>query len=296
MGAQVTLTRRDTLGGLGAFGGVSALGWAMPALGQTGTPAGIERVPATTSTLAVSSSRSTALTTWTPYRVRGVLLLSHGHGSWPDRYGLIADLLGGFGYAVMAPLHVDSVRHPDRAKFTMQASFGERIADMSAAVAEAARVFPDQPIGIVGHSFGTLTALCLAGGLQRLGAFRQAAVRSVVGFSSPGNIPGLVTADAYASVDVPTMIVTGTADTIPGFVTDPADHLLAAKTANGAPRYAYVVGSGGHELIADFPAMGRVQTPLALFLAATVRGDAPARERLATYRVDAPDQFLVEAR
>ena len=244
-----------------------------------------------TERLPVSASRTTDMTVWAPQRVRGVALLSTGHGSWPERYGTIAEMLALNGFATLAPMHVDSVRHPDRAKFTMQASFGERIADLNAAVATAAKTYPGLPIVAVGHSFGTLSALCLAGGLSYLGPFRNPAVTVVLGFSTPGRIPGLIQPTAYTTVQTPVMIVTGTADTVPGFVTDPADHLLAAGTAP-TPAYALVLDGGGHELIAGTDASyARAALPARHFLAAYGLRDAAARKQLAAYKAARGDRF-----
>jgi hypothetical protein len=47
------------------------------------------------------------------------------------------------------------------------------------------------------------------------------------------------------------MLVTGGNDRIPGFVTDPADHLVAYKEASGSYQFAVVVESGDHGLIAS---------------------------------------------
>lgn len=119
--------------------------------------------------LQVAPQRSTKMETWIPPKVKGVVLFSTGHGSWPEKYDAIASAWMAAGFAVIAPLHVDSLHYPDRDKFTHEASFGERIADMQAASAYAARTWPGKPVVAAGHSFGTLTALCLGGGLANLG-------------------------------------------------------------------------------------------------------------------------------
>ena len=246
--------------------------------------------------LQVSPTRKTQLFAWTPATPRGVLLFSHGHGSWPERYALLAEWLTAQGYAVMAPVHVDSMRYPDRDRFTREASFGERIADMAATAGAAAKAHPGLPLGVVGHSFGTLTALCMAGGLNTIGAFRVPAVKTIVGFSSPGKVPGLITDESYASVETPVMIVTGTQDTVPGLVTDPADHLLAVTAGKGVPRYGLTFAGGTHDLVADPALMAKAEPSVALFLAATMMGDPRAAARLEAMRVTAPDALLKKVR
>jgi hypothetical protein len=246
--------------------------------------------------LQVSPTRSTDMTVWEPTasdRPIGVALLSTGHGSWPERYGVLAGVLALYGYAVVAPMHVDSVRHPDRAKFSMQASFGERIADMAAASAYAAKSYPGLPVIAAGHSFGTLTALCRAGALAYLGDFRDPAVKAVLGFSSPGRIPGLVQPSAYSAVSVPLMLVTGTADTVPGFVTDPADHLLPIETVKG-PAYGLVIAGADHEFVGrNDPGVWGVSHLVHDFLAGHVAGIAAARTRLARWKPAGGDRYIV---
>lgn len=246
--------------------------------------------------LAISPARTTDLTIWRPSgaeRLRGVALLSTGHGSWPERYAVLAGLLDEHGYATLAPLHVDSVRHPDRAKFTMKDSFGERIADMAATSAYAAKAFPGLPVIAVGHSFGTLTALCRAGGLSYAGDFRDPSVRAVLGFSSPGRIPGLIQPNAYSSVAVPIMLITGTADFVPGFVTDPADHLLPVETAQ-APAFGLVVAGADHDFVGrNSPGVWGSSHLTRDFLNGYGGGDAAARARLANWKPETGDRFIV---
>lgn len=279
MGAQM-ISRRVLLGGFAALG-----------LADLGAAAEVT-VVSDDLPLAVGG-RSTRLHRIRTERgrPRGVVLFSTGHGSWPEKYGRLTSLLAMDGWVVLAPLHVDSVRHPDRAKFTMQASFGERIADMSAAAAYAARTYPKLPVVAVGHSFGTLTSLCLGGALDYAGGFRDPAVRAVLGFSTPGRIPGLIQPTAYRSVAVPLMVVTGDADRVPGFVADPADHLLPAETAD-APTYAWIGGRGGHDLVAE-DALLRVWPAARLFLAAQGSGDKRAAAKLDAWRPADGDRFVV---
>jgi alpha-beta hydrolase superfamily lysophospholipase len=187
--------------------------------------------------------------TWVPNKVKGIVLFSTGHGSWPEKYDAGASAWKAEGFVVVAPVHVDSLHYPDRAKFSREASFGERIADMKAASAYAARIWPGKPVIAVGHSFGTLTALCLGGGLANLGNFRDPTVKAVLGFSSPGRIPGLIGPEAYAGDTLPIMIVTGDQDTVPGLVTDWHDHLLPIQSSPAGNKFAVTYPGAAHELI-----------------------------------------------
>ncbi len=289
MGAQVIGRRALIAGGVATA--------AIPALLPRAAWADIPSPPPVPRTvrLPLSVSRATDMTVWEPTVKRpiGVALLSTGHGSWPERYAALAGVLTLYGYAVLAPMHVDSVRHPDRAAFTMQASFGERIADMAAASGYAAKAYPGSIVIAAGHSFGTLTALCRAGALAYLGDFRDPSVTAVLGFSTPGRVPGLVRPDAYATVAAPVLLLTGTADTVPGFVADPADHLLPVETVRG-PAFGLVMAGADHEFVGrNDPGIWARANLVSDFLAGYPGRGAAPRRRLA-HRTPGPgDRFIV---
>jgi alpha-beta hydrolase superfamily lysophospholipase len=243
---------------------------------------GAAPAPASVIPLKTASGRAVDVTVWTPAEVRGVVLFGTGHGSWPDRYAALASRLVAAGFAVLAPLHVDSVRHPERARYGFQASFMERLADMAAVSAHARATWPGRPVAAAGHSFGSLIALCLGGALARMAPLRDPAVRGVAGFSTPGRIPGLVGPDAYAALAVPTLIVTGDADVVPGFVTDWRDHLFPVESAPAGDKAALVVAGAGHDLVGGQPAaaFARAAGHAADFLQAHVLNDRAARARL----------------
>lgn len=279
MGKEV-IDRRTLIAGAA---GAATLLLARPALAAATTPVEEE--------LRVSPTRSTTLFAWRPAVSRGTVVFSHGHGSWPSRYEALAAQLTAAGWTLIAPVHVDSMRYPDRAKFTMQASFGERIADLNAAIAG---VPAEQPVVLVGHSFGTLSALCLGGALGYIAPFRASRVKAVLGFSTPGKVPGLIRPTAYTTLAVPVMIVTGTADLVPGFVADPADHLFVGETAPG-PTYTIVAKGGGHELVADAAALTRYAPAINRFLSGYGLGDTKALAALGKWTVPAGDRFVVKA-
>lgn len=232
--------------------------------------------------LQVSPQRATTMVTWVPARVKGVVLFSTGHGSWPDKYDAAASAWKAAGFAVIAPVHVDSMRHPDREKFTRQASFGERIADLKAASRYAARTWPNMPVVAAGHSFGTLSALCLGGGLANLGDFRDPTVRAVLGFSSPGRIPGLIGPDAYAGNTLPIMMITGDQDLVPGLVTDWHDHLLPVQASPAGNKFGISFPGAAHELIGhpDDPNFAAAIAASTRFLQAYALNDRAAKAAL----------------
>ena len=199
--------------------------------------------------LQVSPERATTMAVWEPATVRGVVLFSTGHGAWPERYDGLLTAWRDAGFAVVAPLHVDSMKYPEREKFSMQQGFGERLSDMKAASAYAATHWPGVPVAAGGHSYGTLISLALGGAMADMAPLRDPSVVAVVGYSSPGKIPGLVNPTTYASVAVPVLIVTGDQDLVPGFVTDAKDHLYPIESAPAGDKFALVLAGGGHNLI-----------------------------------------------
>ena len=238
--------------------------------------------PSTTVPLQVSPNRATTLTVWKPTQVRGVVLFSTGHGAWPERYDRLLQAWCDAGFVVLAPLHVDSVKYPERDKFSLQQSFGERLADMRATSAYAAAHWPKVPVAAGGHSLGTLISLVLGGALADLGPLRDPSVTAVVGFSSPGKIPGLVGPNSYASLAVPLLLVTSDKDVVPGFVTDPADHLYPVESAPAGNKTAVVLTGGGHNLIGGEPEplFARARQLGTAFLQAELMADVQARKLL----------------
>ncbi len=238
--------------------------------------------PSATLPLQVSPGRATTLAIWEPVQARGVVLFSTGHGAWPERYDRLLQAWADAGFVVLAPLHVDSVRYPEREKFSLQQSLGERLADMRATSAYAHARWPRLPLAAAGHSLGTLISAVQGGALAGLGPLRDPGVAAVLGFSSPGRIPGLIGPDSYASLAVPLLLVTGDEDRVPGFVTDPADHLYPVQTAPAGDARAVVLAGGGHNLVGGEPEplFERARQLGTAFLQAELLGDEQARQLL----------------
>ncbi|AUZ54957.1 hypothetical protein B1L07_07465 [Stenotrophomonas acidaminiphila] len=256
---------------------VFALALASLALAQHAFAAPSAKVP-----LQVSPGRATTLAIWEPAQARGVVLFSSGHGAWPERYERLLQTWADAGFVVLAPLHVDSVRYPEREKFSLQQGFGERLADMRATSAYARARWPGLPVAAAGHSLGTLISAVQGGALAGLGPLRDPGVVAVLGYSSPGRIPGLIGPDAYATLAVPLLLVTGDEDLVPGFVTDPADHLYPVQTAPAGDRQAVVLAGGGHNLIGGEPEalFERARQLGTAFLQAELLDDPRARQLL----------------
>lgn len=237
-----SLTRRDLLAGATAL---AALGMAPLRAAAAFDAAGARRRQ-----LAAPDGRVIEIWDWQPRgRVRGLVTFSHGAASAPWKYPPFITAWVAAGYRVVAPLHVDSTDHPDTAKFAGFRSWRARLEDMRAIGADLGDTYI-----ATGHSYGGLTAL-VQGGAQAvvpdgvIAPLRDARVRAVVAFSPPAPIPGLIEAAGYATLAVPALIQTGTADVPPG-VTQPdgwRGHLVPyeAAAADGS-RYGLVLEGADH--------------------------------------------------
>jgi len=276
---------------------------------STGAIAGITPIQ---ETVVGPGGRSISVTRWRPVRRRrGVVLFSHGALSSPAKYDLLILPWVDQGFEVWAPLHVDSLQHPDRASFAGLKAWTARIEDMHAL---ADHVGSAEFIA-AGHSYGALVALTLAGaqpapppGLR--GPLADARARAVVGFSPPGLMPGFVEPGCYAHIGVPAFIQTGTADLLPPGKPNPDpqswhQHLLAYdEAAPGGHRYGLVLDGVNHYFggaICDFarPGPPKVREAgiaagiAATFLRAYGCNEAPARRRLEAQRSDTGPVMLL---
>lgn len=216
--------------------------------------------------LAAVGSRQVQITEWLPRgKPVGTILFSHGAASSPGRYDVLLRPMVEAGWRILAPLHVDSLDHPDTAKYAGLASWKARLEDFQALTAHIGHA----PYVAVGHSYGGLTALVL-GGAQSVpppgwqGPQSDGKALAVIAFSPPPVIPVLITMEGYANVSVPSLIQTGTADILPQKgTTDPDSwkkHLDAYEAAPArGDRYGLVLAGVTHYfggLICDFAQPG----------------------------------------
>lgn len=226
-----------------------------------------------------------------PAAAKGVILFSHAAGAAPQAYAALFDLWSKAGFMVVAPLHVDSLKHPRVADYTLQTAFPVRIADLAAAGGLIANIAPGLPVAAAGHSYGSLGALIRAGALESMIHGRDPSTKTVLTFSSPGVIPGLIGPDAYAGVTVPTLMITGDLDVVPGFIPDAKAHLVPFETSPRGEKYAWI-GKGvdhffGNAIIGagkdpgQTAAFDQAAALSVVFLRATLLGDASAKTALA---------------
>lgn len=254
--------------------GLAALA-AGPALAQAAT------APETLTTQV--DGRTLAVRVWRPAQARGVILFSHGGNGDVDNYAALTERWAADGWLVLAPVHADSVELPPASRASLQAAYPLRMAEMRAASALAAAQAPGLPAVAAGHSYGALFAAMAGGALADRGGVRDPSVRGVVMLSSPGVIPGLISPQAYATLAVPLMVMTGDADLVPGLVTDWRAHLHAFETAPAGDRLAVVWRGGDHAFglrDADGTRATAIADLTADFMAAHALNDEADRRRL----------------
>lgn len=212
---------------------------------------------------------------------------------------------------MLAPLHVDSLEHPDTKAFPGLTTWKARVEDMRALVAHIG----DAPYVAAGHSYGGLTATMLGGAEPVLpeglaSPFVHRLAKAVIAFSPPPTIPVLVTQEGYAKLAVPAIIQTGTRDTLPGMAADTPDgwkvHLAAFEApAAGGDRYGLVLEGANHYFggaICDYrqpgppqlDALALANSRIALFLDGYGADRGKARGKLDALVTDALPARLVK--
>lgn len=148
--------------------------------------------------------------------------------------------------------------------------------------AYAGVTFANLPYGAVGYSYGSLTSLIGVGALESSMNGKIPAIKSVVAFSSPGIIPGLMDGDTtFSVITKPTMMVTGTADVVDGYVPDAKAHQDYFEGWPEGGRMLLVARGGTHRFVGGSEAGFSDAWPVvADFLKATVLEDAAAKKRL----------------
>ena len=262
----------------GLLAGALALAAAPTLLSPT-----LARAEATTTTIKVAD-RDVELTILRPEAPKGVVVFSHGAGAAPAGYAALMNLWAKAGFLVVAPLHVDSQKHPRRADYTLQTAFPARLADLAAATAYAAKAAPDLPVAAAGHSYGSLMSLIRGGALTGVIPAQDPTVKAVLCFSSPGVIRGLITPTAYQGVKGPMLMITGDKDVMPGVFDDWHEHLYPFETSSAGDKYAWIGRGVDHGLAhhADAPGFAEAAALSVTFLQAQMLGDATAKATLAS--------------
>lgn len=254
-------------------------------------PAGPEHV-----VLSAPDGRAIDVSVWQAADERAVVVFSHGHGGRPEAYQRIIQTWVARGFTVVAPLHVDSLVHPDRAAFDGPAGFTARIVDLAVVRGYVRATHPGRPMVAAGHSYGSLMSLIEAGADTVAGPQGDPDIRAVVAFSSAGDLPGVVTPRTYAAYAIPTLMITGDADLVPGFVTDWRAHRSPFDRSLAGGKMLLVFAGADHSLVrnADADDFAVIARTTGDFIEAWALDDAAAKARLDAET--APDGLTIERR
>lgn len=198
-----------------------------------------------------------------------LIVFSHGNGLSNAAYDALIEGWVRAGFVVAAPGHLDV---GDRAQIdALTQTVGSdwiaasRVLDMRAVIDRIDTILADQPgyqgtveptrVIAAGHSFGAYSAQLLGGAhYQRKGdstrpipaELKDARVVAVVGLSSPGVLPGVLSRAAWDAFDTPQLVVTGTNDTFEFLWTNHEDHFVAYEAARPGHNSLLVVQDMDH--------------------------------------------------
>lgn len=191
--------------------------------------------------------------------LRPVIVFSHGANSRADLYDAMLGPICQAGFVVIAPDHLDSGGQPPAANVPPEGLWQTRVDDLAAPLAhaktikEALSVYGVTPdfthVCAAGHSFGAAVAQALGGAILHFEpdtpprALSFEGVKAVMAISPPGPRAGLVPPDAWASVTVPSVLVTGTDDVLPGFIDRWEIHAEGFEQNSAGNRWQ-IVGEG----------------------------------------------------
>ena len=232
--------------------------------------------------LAAPDGRKIDVSVWQAADERGVVIFSHGFGGSPAAYSRLLSPWVDDGFTVVAPLHVDSLRHPQRASFDGPAAFSTRIVDLAVVRGFLRATHAGKPLIAAGHSFGSLMSLIEGGAVTVAGPLGDPDVKAVVAFSSAGDLAGVIGPDTYAALTTPTLMITGDADLVEGYVTDWHAHRSPFDRSAPGDKMLLVFEGGDHLLVrnADQPDFDLIVRTTTDFMEAYGLGDAAARARL----------------
>ncbi|WP_394728655.1 alpha/beta hydrolase family protein [Altererythrobacter sp. GH1-8] len=207
--------------------------------------------------VGAEEGRAVPITLFAPKEPGTYPLIGFSHGAFasPTRYRAMLAPLAGAGYIVVAPMHIDSEEFGSAERPSPLYTWNTRNLDMALALDPPKEIFAaleqldlaiDQDrIATVGHSYGAIIAQ-IPGGAVATGPdgqradFRNETVDAVVGWSPPGEVPGMISATGWNSLTAPTMTITGTTDILPGFIDDWRAHKASFDYAPAGVRTVWV--------------------------------------------------------
>ena len=172
-----------------------------------------------------------------------LVIFSHGANSTYDRYNKLLLPIAEAGYRVAIPNHTDSEEHPHRGDYKPQDWSPTRLEDY----ATIATQYETDHLFAVGHSFGALIAQ-IAGGatLPNMPKVDIPRPLAVIAYSPPGAVPNFFPAKTWSSVNVPTLVSTGTTDIVPMMAEKWELHLNSYEETASELAYALIYDSMDH--------------------------------------------------
>lgn len=247
-------------------------------------------------TLKAADGRDIPVFVWAAPEEQGVIVFGHGLGGEPRGYEPMLSQWAEAGFTVIAPLHVDSQRHPGGGRVGGGQALVARVADLVAVRAMVQAEHADRPLVMAGHSFGSLLALIQGGAVTAMGPMGDPAVKAIVALSSAGDLPGLITPQTYAGLAAPLLMITGDEDTLPNFAPDWHAHRSPFDRAPPGDRMLLIFEGGDHNLVRRGTEAQRdlVRTTTLEFMRAHALGDDAAAARLSA--LAAPAGVQIERR
>lgn len=188
-----------------------------------------------------------------------VVLFSHGANATGYFYDAILQPLCDAGFVVLTVDHLDAGGPAAPESVPPKGLFNSRVADLALPLSHTDQidslcrgmgVDPDwQRTCVMGHSFGAVVAMSLAGATvvqslnQKASTNPHPAIGAVITVSPPGPREGLVPLEAWGSVAIPSLTITGTDDILPGFIDDWRQHIAGYEIGSDGRRWQ-VVGQG----------------------------------------------------
>ena len=206
------------------------------------------------------NGRKVPLTIFAPEQAGAYPLIGFSHGAFasPTRYRAMLAPLAAAGYIVIAPMHIDSEEFGSPERPAPADTWRTRNLDMALALDPTAEItgalaqrgmkIDPERLASVGHSYGAIMAQLPGGAMATEPDGSQvnranSAVDAVVGWSPPGEVPGMISAEGWGTLAKPTLTITGTADILPGFIDDWRAHKASYDYAPQGNR-ALWVGEG----------------------------------------------------
>lgn len=211
-------------------------------------------VEVVTSELIHGDKRRSQIDIYAPQRGGPYPLVAFSHGAYsaPERYATLLRSIAASGFVVAAPLHVDSELLTDGQEPPPHAiTWSTRKADMrllanavpsiEAALADVQIAAVENGYLVAGHSYGAFVAQVLVGATA-VGEdpYLDKRVDAVIAYSPPGPLPGFIADDAWDELSATQLVITGTADILPGFLDEWELHTLSYQRAEAGQQWLWV--------------------------------------------------------